>query len=272
MLRQLMEDPDLARVGCVIIDEFHERHLDGDLVLAWAHALQRTRRPDLRIIVMSATLVPGPLKEFMHPVKLLESEGRTYPVQVRYQAPNRDLRLNQTEPVWDQAARACEALASELRSNSGDILVFMPGAYEIRKTMTAMQGRSFAKGRRIVSLHGEMTPQDQDAAVTPGEQAKIIVSTNVAETSLTIEGIKAVVDCGLARVASYDPRRGLNTLIVQKISRASAEQRAGRAGDLAPASPCVFGRSASICTVPRASAEIQRLGRARPARAACRRG
>jgi ATP-dependent helicase HrpB len=100
--------------------------------------------------------------------------------------------------------------------------------------MTAMQGRSFAKGRRIVSLHGEMTPQDQDAAVTPGEQAKIIVSTNVAETSLTIEGIKAVVDCGLARVASYDPRRGLNTLTVQKISRASAEQRAGRAGRLGP--------------------------------------
>jgi ATP-dependent helicase HrpB len=233
MLRQLMEDPDLAKVGCVIIDEFHERHLDGDLVLAWAHALQRVRRPDLRIIVMSATLVPGPLKEFMHPVKLLESEGRTFPVQVRYQAPNRDLRLNQTEPVWDQAARACETLASELGS-SGDILVFMPGAYEIRKTMTAMQGRSFAKGRRIVSLHGEMTPQDQDAAVTPGEQAKIIVSTNVAETSLTIEGIKAVVDCGLARVASYDPRRGLNTLTVQKISRASAEKRAGRAGRLGP--------------------------------------
>jgi len=233
MLRQLMEDPDLSKVGCVIIDEFHERHLDGDLVLAWAHALQRARRPDLRIIVMSATLVPGPLTEFMHPVKLLESEGRTFPVQVRYQAPNRDLRLNQTEPVWDQAARACETLASELGS-SGDILVFMPGAYEIRKTMTAMQGRSFAKGRRIVSLHGEMTPQDQDAAVTPGEQAKIIVSTNVAETSLTIEGIKAVVDCGLARVASYDPRRGLNTLTVQKISRASAEQRAGRAGRLGP--------------------------------------
>jgi ATP-dependent helicase HrpB len=233
MLRQLMEDPDLAKVGCVIIDEFHERHLDGDLVLAWAHALQRERRPDLRIIVMSATLVPGPLTEFMHPVKLLESEGRTFPVQVRYQAPTRDLRLNQTEPVWDQAARACETLASELGS-SGDILVFMPGAYEIRKTMTVMQGRSFAKGRRIVSLHGEMTPQDQDAAVTPGEQAKIIVSTNVAETSLTIEGIKAVVDCGLARVASYDPRRGLNTLTVQKISRASAEQRAGRAGRLGP--------------------------------------
>jgi len=233
MLRQLMEDPELAKVGCIVIDEFHERHLDGDLVLAWALALQRTRRPDLKIIVMSATLVPGPLGDFMQPVKLLESEGRTYPVEVRYQAPIRNARTNEIEPIWDQTARACEALTSELGS-AGDILVFMPGAFEIRKTITALQGRSCSKGRRIVSLHGEMTPQDQDAAVTPGEQAKIIVSTNVAETSLTIEGVRAVVDAGQARIASYDPRRGINTLTVQKISRASAEQRAGRAGRLGP--------------------------------------
>jgi ATP-dependent helicase HrpB len=233
MLRQLMEDPELAKVGCIVIDEFHERHLDGDLVLAWALALQRTRRPDLKIIVMSATLVPGPLGDFMQPVKLLESEGRTYPVEIRYQAPIRNARTNEIEPIWDQTARACEALTSELGS-AGDILVFMPGAFEIRKTITALQGRSCSKGRRIVSLHGEMTPQDQDAAVTPGEQAKIIVSTNVAETSLTIEGVRAVVDAGQARIASYDPRRGINTLTVQKISRASAEQRAGRAGRLGP--------------------------------------
>lgn len=233
MLRQLMEDPELAKVGCIVIDEFHERHLDGDLVLAWALALQRTRRPDLKIIVMSATLVSGPLGDFMQPVKLLESEGRTYPVEVRYQAPIRNARTNEIEPIWDQTARACEALTSELGS-AGDILVFMPGAFEIRKTITALQGRSCSKGRRIVSLHGEMTPQDQDAAVAPGEQAKIIVSTNVAETSLTIEGVRAVVDAGQARIASYDPRRGINTLTVQKISRASAEQRAGRAGRLGP--------------------------------------
>ena len=232
MLRLLMEDPELARVGCIIIDEFHERHLDGDLVLAWAIARQRARRPDLKIIVMSATLVPGPLTEFMQPVQLLESQGRTFPVQVRYQTPGKP-RPNETEPAWDQAARACDALAEEL-GWTGDILVFMPGAFEIRKTMTALQGRAFARGRRVVALHGELSPQDQDAAVTPGEQPKIIVSTNVAETSLTIEGVRAVVDCGLARIASYDPRRGINTLTVQKISRASAEQRAGRAGRLGP--------------------------------------
>ncbi|MBL9178892.1 MAG: ATP-dependent helicase HrpB [Verrucomicrobiaceae bacterium] len=231
MLRMMLEDPQLERVGCIVIDEFHERHLDGDLVLAFARRLQR-RRPDLKIIVMSATLVPGPLVDFMQPCKLLESQGRTFPVEVRYQPPLQ-LKTGYPEPVWDQAARACEELANS-SGFSGDMLVFMPGGHEIRKTIAAIQGRGFARGRRVVPLHGELTPQDQDAAVTPGEQPKIIVSTNVAETSLTIEGVKAVVDAGLARIANYDARRGINTLTVQKISRASAEQRAGRAGRLGP--------------------------------------
>jgi len=230
MLRQMLEDPLLERVGCICIDEFHERHLDGDLVLAFARQLQRKRRPDLKIIVMSATLVPGPLVEFMQPSKLLESEGRTFPVEVRYQAALQ-LKTGYPEPIWDQAARACEDLANS-PGFSGDMLVFMPGGHEIRKTIAAIQGRSFARGRRVVPLHGELTPQDQDAAVTPGEQPKIIVSTNVAETSLTIEGVRAVIDGGTARTANYDARRGINTLTVQKISRASAEQRAGRAGRL----------------------------------------
>lgn len=231
MLRMMLEDPQLDRVGCIVIDEFHERHLDGDLVLAFARRLQR-KRPDLKIIVMSATLVPGPLVDFMQPCKLLESQGRTFPVEVRYQPPLQ-LKTGYPESVWDQAARACEELANS-PGFSGDMLVFMPGGHEIRKTIAAIQGRSFARGRRVVPLHGELTPQDQDTAVTPGEQPKIIVSTNVAETSLTIEGVKAVVDAGLARIANYDARRGINTLTVQKISRASAEQRAGRAGRLGP--------------------------------------
>ncbi|MDP1587561.1 MAG: helicase-related protein, partial [Prosthecobacter sp.] len=231
MLRMLLEDPLLERVGCIVIDEFHERHLDGDLVLAFARRLQR-QRPDLKVIVMSATLVPGPLVDFMQPCKLLESEGRTFPVEIRYQAPLQ-LKTGYPEPIWDQAARACEDLATS-PGFSGDMLVFMPGGHEIRKTIAAIQGRSFARGRRVVPLHGELTPQDQDSAVTPGEQPKIIVSTNVAETSLTIEGVKAVIDGGTARIANYDARRGINTLTVNKISRASAEQRAGRAGRLGP--------------------------------------
>jgi ATP-dependent helicase HrpB len=239
-LRLLMEDPDLKKVGCLVIDEFHERHIDGDLCLAWATALQRKRRPDLKIIVMSATLVPTPLVEFMNAaplassarVQLVESQGRTFPVEVRYLQPGK-IGPHEPEPVWSLAARACETL---LRSADfeGDILVFMPGGHEIRKTMTELSGRSFAKGCKILPLHGELSPGEQDAVLTPGEKRRIIVSTNVAETSLTIEGVRAVVDSGLARVAAYDPRRGINTLTVQKISRASAEQRAGRAGRLGP--------------------------------------
>ncbi len=232
MLRHLLDDPQLSKVGCLVIDEFHERHLDGDLCLAWAHAMQKTRRPDLKIIVMSATLVPGPLHEFLAPCKMLESAGRTFPVETRYQPPQKN-KLGYDEAVWDQAARGCESLLSS-PGFDGDILVFMPGGYEIRKTMAALNGRSFAKNYRIMPLHGELTPQDQDAAVAPSDQRKIIVSTNVAETSLTIEGVRAVVDCGLARIAAYDPRRGINTLTIQKISRASAEQRAGRAGRMGP--------------------------------------
>lgn len=232
MLRHLLDDPQLSKVGCLIIDEFHERHLDGDLCLAWAHAMQKARRPDLKIIVMSATLVPGPLHEFLAPCKMLESAGRTFPVEVRYQAPQKT-KIGYDEAMWDQAARGCEALLTS-PGFDGDILVFMPGGYEIRKTMAALSGRNFTRNYRIMPLHGELPPQDQDAAVAPSDQRKIIVSTNVAETSLTIEGVRAVVDCGLARIAAYDPRRGINTLTIQKISRASAEQRAGRAGRMGP--------------------------------------
>ncbi len=232
LIRQLLQDPGLSKVGCVVIDEFHERHLDGDLCLAWIRALQQQRRPDLRLVVMSATLTPAPLTEFLAPARLLTSQGRTYPVEVRYQNPLR--QTNQLpEPVWDQAARAAEDLVKD-PAFSGHLLVFMPGAYEIQKTIQALQAKSALRGRLIVPMHGELPPDQQDAAVAPSERPKIIVATNVAETSLTIEGVRAVIDSGLARVAAYDPRRGLNTLTIQKISRASAEQRAGRAGRTGP--------------------------------------
>lgn len=232
MLRHLLDDPKLGKVGCLVIDEFHERHLDGDLCLAWAKAVQREHRPDLRIVVMSATIAPGPLKEFMAPCEIFDSEGRTFPVEIGYQTPLKD-KAGFPEAVWDQAARAAEDLIVK-RGVEGDLLVFMPGGHEIRKTMAAMSGRSFAKGCRILPLHGELTPAQQDEVLQPGGSRRIIVSTNVAETSLTIEGVRAVIDGGLARIASYDVRRGINTLTVQKISRASADQRAGRAGRLGP--------------------------------------
>lgn len=232
LIRQLLQDGALAKVGCVVIDEFHERHLDGDLCLAWIRALQRHRRPDLRLVVMSATLVPTPLQTFLQPSRLLTSEGRTFPVEIRYQNPVRTTNAL-PEPVWDQAARACECLTKE-PDFTGHMLVFMPGAYEIQKTMQTLQSNPALRGRLIVPMHGELTPDQQDAAVAPSDRPKIIVSTNVAETSLTIEGVRAVIDSGLARVAAYDARRGINTLTIQKISQASAEQRCGRAGRTGP--------------------------------------
>lgn len=233
LLRQLLQNPDLKGTGCVIIDEFHERHLDGDLALAWSRAVQMERRPDLKIIVMSATLAPGPLADFLDPCETLESEGRTFPVDVRYQPPGL-LRNREPEPVWDQTVRACETLAQSGEAERGNILVFMPGAYEISKTIAALGASRSLRPWKPVALHGQLSPADQDAAVSPDGPPRIIVATNVAETSLTIEGVRAVVDSGLARVAAYDPRRGINTLTIEKISQASAEQRAGRAGRLGP--------------------------------------
>ncbi len=232
MLRHLLDDPKLSKIGCLVIDEFHERHLDGDICLAWAKAIQAKHQPDLKIIVMSATITPGPLSEFLAPCEVFDSEGRTFPVEIGYQAPLRE-KNGLTEFVWDQAARAAEDLIVK-RGIDGDLLVFMPGGHEIRKTIAALSGRSFAKGFRILPLHGELTPQQQDEVLQPGGSRRIIVSTNVAETSLTIEGVRAVIDSGLARVACYDTRRGINTLMIEKISRASADQRSGRAGRLGP--------------------------------------
>jgi ATP-dependent helicase HrpB len=232
MLRHLLGDPTLSHVSHLVIDEFHERHLDGDLCLAWAKAIQQYHRPDLRIVVMSATIAPGPLQDFLSPCEIFDSAGRTFPVEISYQPPLRDKASN-LEPIWDQAARAAENLITQ-RQIDGDLLIFMPGGHEIRKTISALSGRAFTKGIRILPLHGELPPAQQDEVLQPGGSRRIIVSTNVAETSLTIEGVRAVIDAGLARVASYDQRRGLNTLTVQKISRASADQRSGRAGRLGP--------------------------------------
>ena len=228
LLRQMTFDPLLRGVSAVVFDEFHERHLYGDITLAGALRLQRTARPDLRIIVMSATLDAGALRTYLEPCDVLASQGRTFPVAVEYlaRAPDFD-----AEPVWDVAARECARLADATR---GDILVFMPGAYEISRTIQAIQGSRALRGFAALPLHGELPPEAQDRAVEPSGGRKIIVSTNVAETSLTIEGVTAVVDSGLARAARFDPDRGINTLLVERISAASADQRAGRAGRTAP--------------------------------------
>ena len=228
LLRQMSFDAQLRGVSTVVFDEFHERHLYGDISLARALQIQQSTRPDLKIIVMSATLDTGVLKTYLAPCELLVSQGRSYPVRIEYLP--KTVNFDQ-DPVWDVAARECERVAG---ASSGDFLVFMPGAYEISRTVQAIQGLRALREFVTFPLHGELPPEQQDRAVARYEARKIIVSTNVAETSLTIDGVTTVIDCGLARVARFDPHRGINTLLIEKISAASADQRAGRAGRTAP--------------------------------------
>lgn len=228
LLRQMSFDATLRGVSAIVFDEFHERHLYGDISLARAIQIQQSTRPDLKIVVMSATLDAGALKNYLAPCDVLVSQGRSFPVRIEYLP--KAVNFEQ-EPVWDVAARECERIAGE---TGGDFLVFMPGAYEINRTVQAIQGGRALRDFVVFPLHGELAPELQDRAVERYETRKIIVSTNVAETSLTIDGVTAVIDGGLARVARFDPHRGINTLLVEKISAASADQRAGRAGRTAP--------------------------------------
>ena len=228
LLRQMTFDPELRGVNVLVFDEFHERHLYGDISLAKALRVQRETRPDLKIVVMSATLDAGALKDYLAPCDLLLSKGRAHPVAIEYLAKAVSF---EAEPVWDVAVRECERIAE---MSQGDMLLFMPGAYEISRTIQAIQGSRLLRGFAALPLHGELPPEAQDLAVSKADTRKIIVSTNVAETSLTIDGVTAVVDSGLARIARFDPERGINTLLVERISAASADQRAGRAGRTAP--------------------------------------
>jgi ATP-dependent helicase HrpB len=223
LLRRMIQDPALNGIRALIFDEFHERHLYGDITLARALDIQDRDRPDLLLIVMSATLDTGALEKYLTPCTILTSEGRTYPVSIEY-LPRRSGA--NSPPVWDLAADSFSANARE----GGDVLIFMPGGYEIQRTLDAVRQRPQSKGYLLLPLYGELPPKDQDAAVARYDRPKVVVATNVAETSITIDGVRQVIDAGLARIPRYDPNRGINTLLVERISQASAEQRAGRAG------------------------------------------
>lgn len=229
LLRRMVTDPELRGVAVLVFDEFHERHLHTDVALGWALHLQETRRPDLRVVVMSATLDTGALQPLLEPCAVIETEGRAFPVDVRH--ADRAVGGAGT-PVWDAAADAAVDLLDA--GPPGHVLVFMPGGYEIARTLDALRLRLHGRDVAVHALHGEMPPAQQDAAVAPGGPPRVIVATNVAETSITIDGVTGVVDSGLARIARDDPARGISTLHVEKISRASADQRAGRAGRTAP--------------------------------------
>ena len=229
LLRRMLADRELSGVSAIVFDEFHERHLYGDITLARALQIQESTRPDLIIIVMSATLDSAQVamvKKYLQPCAMLSSQGRAFPVAIEYLSkPGGD------RPVWELAVKELERLVRQ--HPQGDALIFMPGTYEITRTVEAARtelGQEFL----VLPLHGELSPADQDAAVARYDRRKIVVATNVAETSLTIDGVRLVIDSGLARLPRYDTYRGINTLLVEKISRAAAEQRAGRAGRTAP--------------------------------------
>jgi len=231
LLRRLQDDPRLANVGAVLFDEFHERNLMSDLALGLVKKLQRTGRDDLKLVVMSATIETGPIARYLGQAdddscRVLASDGRTFPVEICFgQYRNRD-------PITEQAAETVEQI---LRDNSpGDILIFMPGMGEIRGTIGSISRRRLPEPVELIPLHGDLPPADQDRAFAGSDRRKIVVATNVAETSVTIDGIRHVIDSGLARVARFDAERGFGTLLIEEISRASADQRAGRAGRTAP--------------------------------------
>jgi ATP-dependent helicase HrpB len=223
--RRLISDPQLAGVDAVVLDEFHERHLESDLALALLRRLQSTRRPHLRLIVMSATLDTGPVARYLGGCPVLRSEGRLFDLSVTHQ-PYSAL------PLEKQVSGAIENLLTE--KYIGDILVFLPGASEIRRAARECEPLASQRNLLVLPLHGDLTPAEQDRAVSQATQQKVILSTNVAESSITIEGVTAVIDSGLARIASDSPWTGLPTLEVRRISKASATQRAGRAARTAP--------------------------------------
>ncbi len=235
--RWLHDDPQLAGVGAVIFDEFHERRLAVDIALARCLDLQEGARPDLSLVVMSATLETAALADYLAPAISLEAGGRTHPVSMLYRTdrlPVNDRRggPQRETPVWEKMVNVCrEAMTMP---DAGNILMFLPGTHEIRRTVELLQNSGIAKGWEVFPLYSALPPAAQEAAIAPGSRPKIIVATNVAETSLTIDGVRTVIDSGLARTASFEPRRGINTLLITKISRAAAEQRAGRAGRTAP--------------------------------------
>ncbi len=222
LTRRLLRDRELGGVAAVLLDEFHERHLDGDVALALLRRLQLGPRPDLRLAVMSATLDAAPVAAFLGGAPRLRSEGRLFEVAVEH-LPQSDDR-----PLESQVASAVRRLVDE--GLDGDVLVFLPGALEIRRAAEACASVARQADLLVLALHGSLSPADQDRAVRPADRRKVILSTNVAETSVTIDGVVAVIDSGLARVALHSPWSGLPTLRVARVSRASATQRAGRAG------------------------------------------
>ncbi|WP_375409181.1 ATP-dependent helicase HrpB [uncultured Methylobacterium sp.] len=224
--RMILDDPELARIGAVLFDEFHERSLDADLGLALALDAQGALRPDLRILVMSATLDGARVARLLSDAPVIESQGRAFPVETRHHPRSPDGRIEDA---------MADAILRALRADPGSVLAFLPGQGEIRRVATLLEGR-VGEDTEIAPLYGALTPAEQDRAVSPAAagRRKVVLATSIAETSLTIEGVRIVVDSGLSRVPVYEPATGLTRLVTARASRASVDQRRGRAGRTEP--------------------------------------
>src|SRR5262249_32835211 len=225
--RLVLDDPSLAGVAAVLFDEFHERSLDGDLGLALGRDVQQGLRAELKLLVMSATLDGARVAKLLGDAPVIESAGRAFPVETRY------LGRNARAPIERQVA---DAVARAVRAEAGSLLVFLPGAAEIRRTEALLRERIGDPAIDIVPLHGALDADVQDRAIAPAPpgRRKVVLATSIAETSLTIEGVRVVIDCGLARVPRYEPDVGLTRLETVRVSRAAADQRRGRAGRTEP--------------------------------------
>ncbi len=233
-VRRLLADPQLRGVSAVVLDELHERHVATDLALAWLRRLREGGRPDLAVVAMSATLEAEPVRAFLaggagRRATTVRSEGRRFEVAIEHLTV---AQASEDRPLERRIAGAVRQLLRE--EPDGDLLVFLPGAAEIRRAQSALAELPQAAELAILPLHGEMPLDEQTRAVRPAGRRKVVLATNVAESSVTIDGVVAVVDAGLARVAAHSPWTGLPTLALAKISRAAAEQRAGRAGRTRP--------------------------------------
>jgi ATP-dependent helicase HrpB len=227
LTRRLLGDPDLKGVGAVIIDEFHERHLDGDLALALVERL-RDKRPELALVVMSATLDAEPVAAYLRDAPIVRSEGRTFPITIEHATQLDD------RPLGKQVAAAVRRVMQGAHGELGDVLVFLPGSGEIRRCAEDLEDAARTFDLAVLPLHGDLPVEEQDVAVRPSSRRKVILATNVAETSVTIDGVTCVIDSGLARIARHSPWSGLPSLEVEPVSRASCAQRAGRAGRTRP--------------------------------------
>jgi ATP-dependent helicase HrpB len=252
LTRMLQRDPALEGVACVVFDEFHERNLQGDLGLALALECQRHLRPDLRLLVMSATLDGEALARVLGDARFVRAPGRMFPVETFYSAAPVDA----SPPL---ALQVANRVRSAMDSHDGDVLAFLPGAGEIRRAGAALETTLAAGEFVILPLYGDLAAGEQDAALRPDARGrrKVVLATNIAETSLTIDGVRIVVDAGLERRPRFDPATGMSRLETLRISRASAEQRRGRAGRTAPG-VCfrLWSESAHAALLPQAPAEI----------------